>query len=100
MLHITQRTPGGHTGEIFKNNEHLLVSYKLALACQLQIGTCLSTTNWHLPRALPVAEQQGHLPSAETEPCAAAAGDLQQPGREIRAEGGTLCSRESGGTDI
>ena len=51
-------------------------------------------------RALPVAEQQGYLPSAETEPCAAAAGDLQQPGREIRAEGGTLCSRESGGTDI
>jgi len=33
MPHITQRrTPGGHTGEIFKNNEHLLVNYKLALA--------------------------------------------------------------------
>ena len=27
-------------------------------------GCVLSTTNWHLPRALPITEQQGHLPSA------------------------------------
>ena len=37
----------------------------------------LSTTNGHLPRALPATQQQqkGHLPSAsvETEPCTAAA---------------------------
>ena len=41
----------------------------------------LSTTNGHLPKALPVTEQppQGDLPpaSAETEPCAAAAVDLR-----------------------
>ena len=62
----------------------------------------LSTTNWHLPRALPMIEQQGHLPSAsaETEPCAAAAADLQHPLREFRVEWGTLCSRESGGTGL
>ena len=41
----------------------------------------LSTTNWHLPRALPTTEQQRHLPAAstETEPHAAIAVDLQQP---------------------
>ena len=35
--------------------------------------------NWHLPRALPATEQQGHLPSAstETEACAAADTRLQ-----------------------
>ena len=27
----------------------------------------MSTTNWHLPRALPMTEQQRHLPSASTE---------------------------------
>jgi len=27
----------------------------------------LSTTNWHLPRALPTIEQQMHLPSASTD---------------------------------
>ena len=38
----------------------------------------LSTTNWHLPRALPTREQQRHLPSASTEiePHAARAVDL------------------------
>ena len=48
----------------------------------------VSTTNWHLPRALPVTEQQRHLPSAsmETEPHAATAVDLQQPLREFRVE--------------
>ena len=55
----------------------------------------VSTINWHLPRSLPVTKQQGHLPSAsaEVEPCAAAAVDLQLPLREFRAEWGTLCSR-------
>ena len=40
----------------------------------------LSTTKCHLPRALPVTEQQRHLPSAsmEIEPHAAIAVDLQQ----------------------
>ena len=39
----------------------------------------MSTTNWHLPKALPVTEQQGRLPSAsaEIEPYVAAAVDLQ-----------------------
>ena len=48
----------------------------------------VSTTNWHLPRALPTTEQQRHLPSAsrETEPHAAIAVDLQQPLREFRVE--------------
>ena len=62
----------------------------------------VSTTNWHLPRALPVTEQQRHLPSAsmETEPHAAIAVDLQQPLREFKVERGTQCSRESGGTGL
>ena len=55
-------------------------------------GLRMSTTNWHLPRALPATEQ-GHLPSAfvETEPCAALAVDLQQPLREFRGAWG-LCA--------
>ena len=62
----------------------------------------MSTTNWHLPRALPRTEQQRHLPSAsmEIEPHAATSVDFQQPLREFRVEGGTLCSRESGGTGL
>ena len=46
----------------------------------------VSTTNWHLPRALPVTEQQRRLPPASTEiePHAAIAVDLQQPLREFR----------------
>ena len=48
----------------------------------------VSTTNWHLPRALPISEQQRHFPSAsmEIEPHAAAAVDLQQPPREFRVD--------------
>ena len=48
----------------------------------------VSTTNWHLPRALPTTEQQRRLPSASTEiePYAAVAIDLQQPLREFRVE--------------
>ena len=48
----------------------------------------MSTTNWRLSRELPATEQQGHLPSAwiETEPCAAAAVDLQHLLREFRME--------------
>ena len=33
----------------------------------------LSTTNWHLPRALQMTEQQGHSPSASAEIAAAVA---------------------------
>ena len=46
----------------------------------------VSTTNWHLPRALWMTEQQRHLPSAsmETEPHAAIAVALQQSLREFR----------------
>ena len=45
----------------------------------------ISTTNWHLPRALPMTEEQRHLPSAsmEIEPHAAIAVDLQQAQREL-----------------
>ena len=48
----------------------------------------MSTTNWHLPRALPMPEQQRYLPSAsrEIEPHATIAVDLQQPLREFRVE--------------
>ena len=53
-------------------------------------SSCLemSTTNWHLPRALPMTEQQRHLPSAsmEIEPHAAIAVDLKQSQREFRVE--------------
>ena len=61
----------------------------------LSLGTCvdstkwvMSTTNWHLPRALPMTEQQSCLPSAsmETEPHAAIAVDPQQSLREFRVE--------------
>jgi len=46
------------------------------------------TINWDLPRALPMTEQQEHLPSAsvETESCAAAAVDLQHPLRKFKVE--------------
>ena len=49
-----------------------------------------------------MTKQQRHLPpaSTETEPHAAAAADLHQPLGEFRVEGGTLCSRESGGTSL
>ena len=62
----------------------------------------ISTTNWHLTRALQTTEQQRHLPSAsmETEAHAAIAADLQQSLREFRVERGMLCSRESGGTGL
>ena len=68
----------------------------------LGIPMAVSTTNRHLPRALLIAEQQRHLPSAsmEIEPHAATSVDFQQPLREFRVEGGTLCSRESGGTGL
>ena len=48
----------------------------------------MSTTNWHLPNALPMTEQQRHLPSAsmEIEPHPAIAVALQQPLREVRVE--------------
>ena len=64
--------------------------------------TPLSATNWHLAKALSSSEKQRHLPSAsmEIEPHAATSVDLQQPLREFRVEGGTLCSRESGGTGL
>ena len=49
-----------------------------------------------------MTEPQRPLPSAsmETEPHAAIGVDLQQSLREFRVERGTLCSRESGGTDL
>ena len=49
-----------------------------------------------------MTEHQRHLPSAcmEIEPHAAIVVDLQQPLREFRVQGGTLCSRESGGTGL
>ena len=53
---------------------------QLQTACQLQIGSC--------QERFPATEQQqqGHLSpaSAETEPCAAAAADLQHPLRGVQ----------------
>ena len=48
----------------------------------------MSATNCHLPIALPVTEQQGHLPSAsaEIEHCATAAVDFQHLLREFSLE--------------
>ena len=62
----------------------------------------MSTTNRHLPRALPTAEQQRQLPpaSTETEPCVGAGVGLQQPPKGLRVQGGTPCSRASGGTGL
>ena len=56
--------------------------------CVYMFVCVLSTTNWHLPGALSVTEQQGHLPAAfaETELCATTAADLQHPPREFRVE--------------
>ena len=53
----------------------------------VQMNLVMSTTNCHLPRALPRIEQQRHLPSAsmEIEPYAARAVDLQHL-REFRVE--------------
>ena len=73
------------------------VKYTLAFTCQVHIGTC--------QEHLPATEQrpQGCLPSAsvETEPYAAEAANLQHPVRGIqRGEGGTPCSRETGGTGL
>ena len=55
-------------------------------------GLSMWITNWHLPRALPMTEQQRHLPSAsmETDPHAGIAVDLQQTLREFKLEWGTL----------
>ena len=65
---------------------------KMVMKCPLKYGRiydhkgAVSTTNWHLPTALPTTEHQRHLTSAsmETEPHAAIAVDLQQPLREFR----------------
>ena len=75
---------------------------RIRIWTQDSLTSQLSTTNWHLPRALPMSDQQRHLPSAskEVEPHAAIAVDLQQPLREFRVEWGTLCSRESDGTGL
>ena len=71
----------------------------LFLSCQLQIATCLSTTNGTYQEHLWATErpQQGHLPPA----CSAAAADLQHSLKGIQSgERGTLCSRETGGTGL
>ena len=49
-----------------------------------------------------MTEQQEHLTtaSAEIEPRAATAVDLQHPLKECRVKGSTLCSRESAGTGL
>ena len=71
---------------------------KMVMKCPPKYGRIydhkgvMSTKNWHVPRALPMSEQQRRLPSAstETEPHAAIADDLQQPLREFRVERGML----------
>ena len=60
----------------------------------------LLTTNWHLPRALPMTEQ-AHLPSPLGDwTLYYYRVDLQQPLRAFRVEWGPLSSRESGGTGL
>ena len=62
----------------------------------------LSTTNWHLPRALPMIEKTRAFAiclCGDWTLCCWAV-DLQYPLREFRVEWGTLCSRESGGTGL
>ena len=80
------------------------VSFSLQIEDQGLVEFDLSAANYKLAltRTLPMTEQQRHLPSASTEiePYAAIAFDLQQPLREFRVQGGTLCSRESGGTGL
>ena len=67
-------------------NENV-VNYKLALACQLRIGTCQDNNS---------NKSICHL-SAQIEPYAAAADDLWLPLRVIQGKGWvTLCSRETG----
>ena len=62
----------------------------------LGIPMAVSTTNRHLTRALLIAEQQRHLPSAstETEPHAAIPVDLQQSLREFREINFTTFSKK------
>ena len=62
------------------------LNFPVELRCQLQIGTYRE----HLPETK--QQQQGHLPSAsaEIEPCAAAAVDLQHPLRVIWVESEAL----------
>ena len=63
----------------------------------------VSTTNWHLPRAFAVIEQEGHLlySSAGIELYAAAAGDQSTTPRGTQGgEWDTLCSTETGGTGL
>ena len=75
----------GHSVVSDSLQPHGLVNYKLVLTSKL-----------------PTTEGQRHLPSASTEiePHAPIAVDLQHPPREFRVEGGTMCSRESGGTGL
>ena len=60
----------------------------------------MSARNWHLPRVLPTTEQQRHLPSASTgdwAPCCYSCWPSTSP---EGVQGGTLCSRDSGGTGL
>ena len=62
----------------------------------------LSTLNLHLPRALTLTEQQGHLPSAsvETESGAAAAGDPSTPAEGVQGGVSYYVLREPGLTGL
>ena len=80
--------PGSPTGPYLISQGGLDSRFDLSINdCLTLDKLLLSTTNWHLPRALPTTEQ-GHLPSASvgTEACAAAAIDLQHLLREFRVE--------------
>ena len=62
--------------------------------CQLQTGTCQEHCQWVNYKGI------CHVVVVETEPCATAAVDLQQPLGEFRVQWGSVCSRASGGTDL
>ena len=69
-------------------HENLCISITGSWFTIADYNKLMSTTNWHLTRALPMTEQQGRLPSvsAELEPCAAAPVALSTPLREFRVE--------------
>ena len=101
LSRLLAHQPAVNTAHSFPTAQGQCVGFTVR-ARRPKFGLVVSTTNWHLPRALPVPEQQRPLPSAsmEIEPRAGIAVDLQHPPREFRVEGGTLSSRESGGMGL
>lgn len=73
---------------VAEGSQNPVVALRPLLSFLCPSESYMSTTNWHLSRELPEAEQQGRLPSAwmEAEPCAAAGVHLQCLLREFRMD--------------